>query len=74
MRESTKIKYIKILRAYHTIIEFFGENAPYVSKSWIVEMTILKLKENDIHVCRSVVYDALKSSPEFKKEEGYLLG
>ena len=68
MRDGTKIKYLKIIRAYAQLTDYFGENAPYISKSRMVELIINKLDREGIKTSRSVIYEAFKNARQLKKE------
>ncbi len=70
MRDSTKIKYLTIIRQYNLVTGHFGPDAPYISKGHIIDLTISSLKESSgIVTSRIVVYRALEKAGELKKEE-----
>ena len=73
MRDETKIKYLRIIRAYEGALAYFGPNAPYVSKNRIIDFTISELIKEGISSSRIGIYRALRKVQELKGEQ-YMLG
>ena len=72
MNESTKKKYCKIFKTHNEIVQSKGQDAPHLSKSYLVNLTIKSLREQGVQVSRSVVYQAFKNTKMLRKEMPFL--
>lgn len=71
-RDETKRKMLKIIKAQREVIDECGEFAPFVSKSFILNETINKLKSQGIEIGRTTYYKAIRNAGELKKQEYFL--
>lgn len=72
MKDEKKIRYLTILKVYDEVLSEQGENAPYILKNRLAELTINRVKALGLKACRSSFYDALNKAPELKRYE-YML-
>lgn len=67
MRYETKLKYLKIIKIFDLINKQLGEEAPYLSKYYIISLVEKKCAEKGISISRSVIYEAFAHVKELRK-------
>ncbi len=69
MKDGRRIRDLIILKVYGEIIIEQGNNAPYILKNRLAELTVERVRSLGFKACRSSFYDALKHAQELKKYE-----
>jgi len=67
-RESVKKKYIRIIREYKEIVDYYEDLAPYLSKEYFM----VKVCKN-LNVSRRTFFRALSMERELEREKPFLL-
>jgi hypothetical protein len=73
MTFKTKVRYLKIIHTHKQIDTSLKENAPYISKSRIFELTARRLLAKErMNLSRPTFYRALKCEKKLLREEPFL--